>query len=345
MQKEHFGTTQAGEETWLYTLTNQNGISIKVTNFGGTITEINVPDKHGNFQDIALGFETLADFEERSPFFGCIIGRYANRIANGRFAIGDKVYQLVQNNGPNNLHGGPDGFDKKVWAVQERSTDRCLELHYHSADGEAGFPGNLWVSVNYALTEDNELHIDYRAGTDQTTPINLTNHTYFNLAGGGSVLEHLVQLDADQMTPVDENLIPTGEIHPVAGTPFDFREMTSVGARIDEGHIQLQRGSGYDHNFCLNHPGDLSRCVARVIEPQSGRTLEMYTTEPGVQFYTGNALEHLLGKNGEVWSPRTGFCLEAQKYPDSPNQPAFPSPWLTPDGSYQQTTIYRFGVV
>ncbi|MEM7801745.1 MAG: aldose epimerase family protein, partial [Chloroflexota bacterium] len=215
MQKTFFGTTQAGEETWLYTLCNKNGLSVKIATYGGTITEINVPDRDGNFVDIALGFETLADFEERSPFFGAIIGRYANRIANGLFKIGETRYQLAQNNGPNNLHGGPSGFDKKVWTVSRTDGEKLLELNYMSPDGDAGFPGNVNVIVSYALTDENELHIDYQAYGDQTTPINLTNHSYFNLLGGGSVLGHVAQIHADRYTPVDEHLIPTGDLAPV----------------------------------------------------------------------------------------------------------------------------------
>jgi aldose 1-epimerase len=298
--------------------------------------------------DVVLGFDHLDDYLGNDPFFGALVGRYANRIDKARFTLDGVEYKLAKNDGENSLHGGLKGFDKKAWKAREPSKDHpALELTYLSKDGEEGYPGNLNVKVVYTLTDSNELRIDYTATTDKNTVLNLTNHSYFNLAGQGSgdVLKHVLMINADRFTPIDAALTPTGELRSVAGTPLDFRKPTAIGARIDDDNEQLKFGKGYDHNFVLNHKGNDLTLAARVTEPQSGRVLEVLTTQPGVQLYTGNFLDGTIhGKGGKVYGRRSAFCLETQHFPDSPNQPKFPSTELKPGQTYHQTTIYKFSV-
>ncbi len=342
MNKKDFGKTPDGTPVELYTLANSSGVEATIMTYGGTVVSLHTPDSHGRSGDIVLGFDHLeAYFGGGNPYFGALIGRYGNRIANGRFTIGGVEYKLAQNNGQNNLHGGPRGFDKVVWRVKDAGP-QSLELGYLSKDGDQGFPGNLDVTVRYTLTDANELGIDYSATTDQDTIVNLTNHSYFNLASEGDNQGHLMQLFADRFTPVDANLIPFGELRPVAGTPFDFRQPVAIGAHIDQADEQLQRGGGYDHNFVLNRAGDGLSPVAKVVDPKTGRVLEVFTTEPGVQFYSGNFIAELKGKGGRMYGKRSGFCLETQHYPDSPNKPSFPTTALKPGQRYHTTTIHKF---
>ncbi|CAH1000672.1 Aldose 1-epimerase [Neolewinella maritima] len=343
-----FGATEEGPVTE-YTLTNGQGMQVSVINYGGIITQLWVPDRQGVVDDVVLGFDSIAGYLGEYPYFGALIGRYGNRIADGRFSLDGQTYTLATNNGPNSLHGGLRGFNRKYWtATILREADRVgVSLTGSSADGEEGYPGNLQVTVTYWLNNANELLLEYRAETDKATPVNLTNHSYFNLrgAGRGDVLGHVLLLDADTFTPVDSTLIPTGELRPVAGTPFDFTTPTPIGARIDADNEQIAFGGGYDHNFVLNDAGSGMRQVATVYEPTSGRTLEVETTEPGVQFYTGNFLDGTnIGKGGTAYTYRSGFCLETQHFPDSPNQPDFPSTVLLPGQVYSTQTVYRFGV-
>ncbi|MEM7034176.1 MAG: aldose epimerase family protein [Chloroflexota bacterium] len=345
IEKEAFGHLPDGTFVDLFTLTNTQGVQVKITNYGCIIQAILVPDRTGNVADIALGFDTLAEYVADNPFFGCVAGRYANRIANGQFTLDGVLYNLAQNDGQNHLHGGDIGFDKVVWNAEIGGGDTpSLRLTHISADGEEGYPGKLSVVVSYTLTDDNELRIDYEATTDKTTVINLTNHNYFNLAGEGSVLDHEVQLQADHFTPVDETLIPTGELRPVQGTPMDFTTATSIGARIAQADGQLQFGGGYDHNWVLNSQDGSLALAAQVTDPNSGRGLDVYTTQPGVQFYTSNMLPDTAGKAGQGYQQRSGFCLETQHYPDSPNKPHFPSVILRPGESYNETTVFKFTV-
>lgn len=341
-----FGQTSDGLPVEIFTLTNDNLVTAKITNYGGTIVSLMVPDQHGNLADVVLGFETLEDYLTKSPFFGCLVGRYANRIANGTFSLNGVDYTVAQNDGQNHLHGGNVGFDKVLWNAEPMSGENStgLKLSYVSADGEEGYPGNLSVEVTYTLTDDNRFQINYGATTDQPTVLNLTNHTYFNLAGSGDILDHLVHLNADQFTPVDDTLIPTGEFQSVSDTPFDFTQATAIGERIDQDHVQLQYGGGYDHNWVINNPDGMLTLAARVSEPTSGRILEVYTTQPGVQFYTGNMMPNIIGKGGQTYHRRSGFCLETQHFPDSPNKPEFPSVVLEPDNRYAQTTVFRFSL-
>jgi len=346
LQQQPYGATGGGGYADLFTLTNNQGISVALTNYGGIITTLHTPDRDGKTGDIVLGFDKLEEYIEHSPFFGCLVGRFGNRIANGKFTLKGKAYELAQNNGQNHLHGGKVGFDKVLWAAEPFSTPTSVgvKLSYISEDGEEGYPGNLAVTVVYTLTDENEFQLDYGATTDQTTILNLTNHTYFNLAGQGDILDHLMQLNADAFTPMDETLIPTGEVRSVDGTPLDFRTPTAIGARIAQQDEQLKFGLGYDQNFVVNGtPGELRR-AAFVSEPTSGRTLEVLTTQPGVQFYSGNMLKPLTGKGGAHYDRRDGFCLETQHYPDSPNQPTFPSAVLEPGERYAETTVWKFGV-
>ena len=346
-----FGETSDGTPVELYTLTNANGMRLDVTNYGGIIVRLLVPDASGELEDITLGYDSLGGYLEQSPYFGAIIGRYGNRIAGGRFTLDGETYELARNNGPNHLHGGEKGFDKVVWNTEpfENEEGTGLIFTYTSPDGEEGYPGTLDAKITYTLTDQNELIFDYEATTDEATPVNLTQHTYFNLAGhdSGDILDHVVTINADAFTPVDSTLIPTGELRPVAGTPFDFTQPTPIGARIDEEeNEQIRFGLGYDHNFVLNRnePGaDSLALAARVFEPTSGRVMEVFTTEPGVQFYSGNFLDgSITGKGGAVYAHRTGFCLETQHFPDSPNQPAFPSTILRPGETYRSRTVYKF---
>ncbi|HKJ95814.1 MAG TPA: aldose epimerase family protein [Gammaproteobacteria bacterium] len=348
---EPFGKMDDGTVIQKYTMENVNGMSVSILTYGGIVQSIQVPDKNGYFEDVALGFNNLKDYQEKSPYFGAIIGRYGNRIAKGKFKLEGEEYQLPTNNGPNSLHGGTKGFDKHVWAASPiRDQDHVgVELTYFSPDGQMGYPGNLAVTVRYTLDNDNDLRIHYSAVTDKPTVINLTNHTYYNLAGAGNgtILDQVAMINADKVTPVDKTLIPTGELQSVAGTPLDFTKPMPIGSRIHEDNQQLKfaepKQGGYDFNYVLNGPADdLSTLAARVTDPQSGRTIEMYTTEPGVQFYTSNFLHGLKGKNGNVYQHWGAFTLEAQHYPDSPNQPSFPSTELKPGQKYTQTTVYKF---
>jgi aldose 1-epimerase len=344
-----FGRTPDGQVVDMITLRNDNNIEIHVLTYGGIIMSLKTPDRTGQFDDIVLGFDTLAPYLDKSPYFGAIIGRYGNRIAKGRFTLDGKTYQLPINNAPNSLHGGTTGWDKKVWKADPFQDPLVgVKLSYTSQDGEEGYPGTVKAEVTYTLTEDNRLLIDYHATTDKPTVINMTNHTYWNLAGGraSDILGHILTINADRYTPVDSTLIPTGDLASVAATPFDFRTPTAIGARINEDNQQLKYGPGYDHNFVLNRQGPGLVLAARVTEPITGRTLEIQTTEPGLQFYSGNFLDGTLtGKGGRVYGHRSGFCLETQHFPDSPNHPNFPSTVLRPGQEYKSQTIYTFGTV
>lgn len=345
ISKQLFGQTPAGTPVELYTLINDQGMEVKIIPYGAIIVSIQVPDRNGRLGDVVLGFENLAGYLEPHPFFGAVAGRYANRIAGGKFTLNGVEYTLAQNNGPNHLHGGVKGFDKKVWEAETFISEGEVGLHLacESPDGEEGYPGTLKAEVTYSLDNNQALRIDYHATTDQATVINLTNHSYFNLAGAGTILEHELMIDASRFTPVDATLIPTGELSSVAGTPFDFTQPIAIGARINEADEQLGYGQGYDHNWVLNHsPGSLD-LAATAYEPITGRILEVHTTQPGVQFYTGNFLNGAFtGKEGAVYNQRSGFCLETQHFPDSPNQPNFPSTVLEPGQQYNQTTVFKF---
>ena len=346
IMKEPYGKTADGKEIFLYTLTNSKGCVMKVTNYGGIVTHLVVPDKNGKMGDVVLGYDNLADYIKASPYFGCIVGRYGNRIAKGKFTLNGKEYTLAVNNGENALHGGLKGFDKVVWSVTEKKTSKgpAIEFTYVSKDMEEGFPGMLSCKVTYMWTDLNEFVIEYEAKTDKDTVVNLTQHSYFNLAGAGERdnLDHEVMIAADRFTPVDKGLIPTGELRPVKGTPFDFTKPVKIGARINQDDEQLKFGGGYDHNWVLNNSGELT-LAARVTEASSGRVMELLTTEPGVQFYVGNFLDGTnIGKGGKVYKKRYGFCMETQHFPDSPNQPSFPSTVLKPGQVYKQTTVYKF---
>jgi aldose 1-epimerase len=344
--KTPFGKTKDGTPVDLYTLTNSSGMTVKIMTLGGIITEILVPDRDGKMDDVALGFDNLEGYLGGHPFFGCITGRVANRIAKGKFKLDGKEYTVATNNGPNHLHGGVKGFDKVVWnaEVLETKDGPALALKYVSKDGEEGYPGTVTTLVTYTLTNSNALVIDYTATTDKATPINLTNHAYFNLGGkkAGNILDHEIQFFADHYTPTDATLIPTGEIAPVKGTPLDFTQPKKIGEHLN----QIKADPvGYDHNLVLNSGGKKLALAAKVYEPKTGRTMEMSTTEPGVQFYTGNFLDGSnKGKAGTAYHKHHGFCLEAQHFPDSINQPKFPPVVLNPGETYQQTTVYKFGV-
>jgi len=348
--KEPFGTVD-NKAVDLYTLTNAKGMNIKIMTYGGIIKEINVPDSSGAMGNVVLGFATVDEYVKSSPYFGCITGRYANRIARGTFNLEGKRYFLALNNGTNALHGGVKGFDKKIWTAEEvnGADGPGLKLTYTSPDGEEGYPGTLDVTVTYTLTNDNEIKIDYLATTDAPTVVNLTNHSYFNLAGegSGSILDHELTLNASKYTPTDATAIPTGEIAPVAGTAFDFTSPHTIGERIHNGKDpQIVIGHGYDHNFVLDRPSPDDKSLilaATATEPTSGRTMEVYTTEPGIQFYSGNFLDGtLVGPSGGVYRQGDGFALETQHYPDSPNQPNWPTTELKPGEQYQTQTIYKF---
>jgi aldose 1-epimerase len=338
-----FGKTPDGDVE-LFTLKNVNGIEVRVTNYGGIITSLKTPDRNGAFADIVLGFDTLDGYLGYHPYFGAVLGRYANRIALGRFTIDGISHRLTMNSGPNHIHGGAKGFDKHVWAP-EIIGDNTLRLSRVSPDGEEGYPGNLQVAVAYSLTNYNELIVEYQAMTDLPTHVNLAQHSYFNLAGAGDVLGHELTIDADRYTPVDAASIPIGVLAPVAGTPFDFRKATAIGARIDAKNAQIAHGRGYDHNFVLNREGNTLEFAARVVEPVSGRVLEVATTEPGMQLYTGNFLDgSITGKGGATYGRHAGLCLETQHYPDTPNKPAFPSSLLRPGATYSSRTVFKFDV-
>lgn len=345
-----YGVLPSGDSVSMFTLTNANGIELRAITYGGIVTSLRAPDRTGTMGDIVLGYDSLAGYLRTTPYFGAIVGRYGNRIAKGRFTLDGATYALATNNGANALHGGLVGFDKVLWRAEpwESGGKVGVVFRYVSRDGEEGYPGTLTARVTYTLTDANEFAIDYNATTTKATPINLTQHSYFNLAGSGNgtILGQLITIDADEFTPVDSTLIPTGMLQSVAGTPFDFRTPTAIGARIDESHEQLVRGGGYDHNFVLNRTGDGLEHAARVVDTISGRTLDVATTEPGLQFYTGNFLDgSITGKNGDVYQRRAGFCLETQHFPDSPNQAAFPSTILRPGAEYRSRTVYTFGVL
>jgi len=342
MTSEPFGQTSDGTPVDVFTIRNTKGMVMRVTNYGGIITSLMAPDHSGRFADVVLGYDSLASYVRDNPYFGALIGRYGNRIAKGRFTLNGVEYTLATNNGANHLHGGLKGFDKVVWKA-EQVNDRALLLSYVSNNGEEGYPGTLYAKVTYTLTDSNEIQIDYSATTDMATVANLTHHSYFNLAGKGDILGHELTILADQYTPIDAGLIPTGELRDVSGTPFDFRTPTPIGARISGADEQLQFAGGYDHNFVLNKMDNSLTLVARVVEPTSGRMMEILTTEPGLQFYSGNFLNGTnIGKGGVPYQFRTGFCLETQHFPDSPNKPQFPTTLLEPGKTYTSRTVYRF---
>lgn len=340
-----FGNLPDGGVAKLITLKNSNGVEVAITNYGAIVQKIVVPDRRGQFEDVVLGYDTLEGYLGEHPYFGAVVGRYGNRIAKGKFSIGDAEYTLATNNGPNALHGGLKGFDKVLWTLLPDDSKDSVTLRYVSADGEEGYPGRLTATVVYTLTDENALQIDYSATTDKPTPVNLTNHSYFNLAGAGNgdILDHELQIVADHITPVDSTLIPNGDLQPVEGTPFDFRQPTAIGARIDGDSQQLEFGLGYDHNWVLARRTEGLELAASLYEPSSGRLMQVLTTEPGLQFYSGNFLDGSnVGKGGMVYRHRYGLCLETQHFPDSPNQPDFPSTVLLPGEVYESSTVYRF---
>lgn len=348
--KTSFDTTSDGKPVEVYTLVNGLGMEVRAMTYGATILSIKVPDAKGVMGDVVLGFDSLAGYVKSSPYFGAVVGRYGNRIAKGHFVLDGKTYTLATNNGPNALHGGLKGFDKNVWTAEPVRSDSGVGVAFTlvSPDGDQGYPGTLTTRVTYTLmSARNEIVIDYEGSTDKATPINVTNHSYFNLAGAGSgdILSHMLTLEADSMTPVDATLIPTGKIIAVAGTPFDFKTPTAIGTRIDAKDEQIKNGGGYDHNFVIARTAPGLVHFAHVVEPTSGRTLDVSTTEPGVQFYSGNFLDGTItGKGGHVYPRRSGFCLETQHYPDSPNHASFPTTILQPGAVYKSRTVFAFGV-
>ena len=342
-----FGTAPDGQAVDIYTLRNDKGAEARIMTYGGIVVSLKVPDKNGQLGDVVLGYDKLDSYVANSPYFGALVGRYGNRIAKGHFALDGVTCTLATNNYPNALHGGVKGFDKRVWSAttSESADGPQLVLHYVSRDGEEGYPGNLDVTATYTLMRDNALRLQYKAETDKDTVLNLTHHSYFNLAGQGGVLNYLVMIPADRFTPVDATLIPTGELRPVENTPFDFRAPTAIGARIGQDDEQLKYAGGYDHNWLINKSFGKLTLMARVSDPESGRVMEVWSTEPGLQFYTGNFLDGTItGKGGRVYGPRSAFCMEPQHYPDSPNRPEFPTVELKPGQIYENTIIYRFSV-
>jgi len=348
VSRKAFGKMPDGKTIDLYTLANNQGMRVAITNYGGIVVSIVVPDRNGKPGDVVLGFDNLEGYLAKEPYFGALIGRYGNRIGNARFKLDGVEYKLAANDGPNSLHGGLKGFDKRVWTAREIPGEHpALELTYLSNDGEEGYPGNLTAKVVYSLTDDNALRLDYSATTDKDTVLNLTNHSYFNLAGEGrgDILKHEIMINSHLFTPIDGTLIPTGELRKVVGTPFDFSRPTAIGARIDADDEQIKFGKGYDHNFVLNRSGAGLNLAARVTDPESGRVLEVLTTQPGLQFYTGNFLDGSIhGKGGKAYGRRSAFCLETQHFPDSPNKPSFPSAVLKPGQTYHESTVYRFSL-
>ncbi|HEY0457967.1 MAG TPA: aldose epimerase family protein [Pyrinomonadaceae bacterium] len=347
VKKGAWGKTFTGKAVEIYTLKNSKGAEAQVITYGGTVVSLKMPDKNGKFADVVLGYGSIGDYEKNQSYIGALIGRYGNRIAKGSFTLDGKQYTLAKNNGENHLHGGLKGFDKVVWTARGfvSAEGANVELSYLSRDGEEGYPGNLSVKVVYTLTENNELKVDYTATTDKNTIVNLTQHSYFNLAGAGNgdILNHQLAIYADRFTPTDAGSIPTGELQSVKNTPFDFLTPTPIGARINLADEQLKFGNGYDHNWVLNKADDSMALAATVFEPASGRSMEVFTTERGLQFYAGNFLDGAIkGKNGQNYPRRSGFCLEAQDFPDSPNKPNFPSPVLKTGETYRQTTVYKF---
>ena len=346
LKGQPFGSTKDGQAVEIYTLTNAKGVEARIMTYGAVLVSLKVPDTAGKLDDIVQGFDSLDGYIQNPPppYFGAVVGRYGNRIAKGRFTLDGKEYKLAVNNGPNALHGGLRGFDKVVWTAKSPDT-QSVELTYVSKDGEEGYPGNLTSTVTYSLNDNNELKLEYRATTDKDTVLNLTNHSYFNLAGQGSgdVLGHQIMINADRYTPVDAGLIPTGELPKVEGTPFDFRQPHAIGERINAADQQIKLGGGYDHNFVLNRSGASLELAARVTEPTSGRVMEVLTTQPGMPFYTGNFLDgSFKGKGGKVYQRRYALCLETQHFPDSPNHPAFPTSELKPGEEYHYITVFRF---
>jgi aldose 1-epimerase len=354
IEKAAYGQLPDGRSVELYTLRNSAGMTAQITTYGGILVGLTAPDKDGKFEDVTLGFDSLTTYVKSNPYFGALIGRYGNRIAKGKFTLDGKPYTLVVNNMVNHLHGGTIGFDKVLWTAAPVDGDEpALKLTYTSNDGEEGYPGNLSVTVVYTLQKDNALKIDYEATTDKPTVVNLTNHTYFNLTGGAKrdILDHVLTLNADRFLPVNETLIPTGELKPVSGTPFDFTKPTRIGDRIDDSTdgsadaVQIKYGMGYDHCWVLSDSSRTLKPIATVFEPTSGRVMTVQTTEPAVQFYTGNFLDgSVTGREGFPYKRRYALCLETEHYPDSPNQPAFPTTVLRPGQTYKTTTVYQFSV-
>lgn len=346
IRKQPFGATAEKKTVDLYTLTNINAVEVGIMTYGGIVVSLKVPDRSSNLQEVTLGYHSLDGYlKNSSPYFGALIGRYGNRIGKGKFSLGGREYRLATNSGESHLHGGNRGFDKVVWKPTEVRGQKSvgLKLDYVSPDGEEGYPGTLSATVVYTLTNDNELKIDYAATTTKETIVNLTNHAYFNLGADANILKHEVTINADRFTPISEAFIPTGELRSVKGTPMDFTKPMAIGARISQKDEQLARGNGYDHNWVLNRKDNSLSLAARVEEPASGRVLEVLTTEPGVQFYTGNFLDGTIkGKGGKIYQQRAGFCLETQHFPDSPNKPNFPSTVLKPGQKYASTTVYKF---
>jgi len=342
--RKPFGSTPDGKAVDIFTLRNAKGAEARICTYGGILVSLKVPDRNGKLGDVVLGYDSLDDYVRNSPFFGALIGRYGNRIAKGKFTLDGHAYTLATNNYPNTLHGGVKGFDKVVWepTIVANADGPTLSLRYVSKDGEEGYPGTLTVTAVYTLTDDNALRLQYTATTDKDTVVNLTQHSYFNLAGKGDILNHVVMMPADRFTPVDSTLIPTGVLQPVDGTPFDFRTPTAIGARINQDDEQLKFGKGYDHNWVLNRTGEGLSKAAEVHDPKTGRVMEVWTTEPGLQFYTGNFLDGTLTGKGRTIGLRNAFCMETQHYPDSPNKPSFPSTTLKPGETYHTTTVYRF---
>ncbi len=349
IEQSAFGKTTDGQEVFLFTLQNASGMKATITNYGGIVTSLYAPDRNGNFDDVVLGYSAIDGYLQEHPYFGALIGRYGNRIGKAKFKLDGAEYKLAANNGENHLHGGVKGFDKVVWSAEPVKQDSAVgvKFTYLSKDGEEGYPGNLTCTVISWLTNKNELKIEYQATTDKATPVNLTHHSYFNLAGQGKgdILSHQIEIFANRFTPVDKGLIPTGELRAVEGTPMDFRQPHTIGERINSDDEQIKFGLGYDHNWVLNSSDGAHALAARVHEQTTGRMMEVWTTEPGIQFYSGNFLDGTLtGKDGRVYNHRYGFCLETQHFPDSPNKPEFPSTILRPGETYNTETIYRFSV-
>lgn len=349
IEKSAYGQLPDGRSADLYTLRNEAGMTAQITTYGGILVGLTAPDKDGQFEDVTLGFDSLASYTKNNPYFGALIGRYGNRIAKGKFTLDGKPYTLVTNNMGNHLHGGTIGFDKVLWtATPVEGDEPALKLTYTAKDGEEGYPGNLSVEVTYTLQKDNALKIDYQATTDKPTVVNLTNHTYFNLTGGAKrdILDHVLTINADRFVPVDPTLIPTGELKSVSGTPFDFTKATRIGDRIDDStDVQIKYGIGYDHCWVLTDSSNTLKDIATVLEPTSGRVMTVKTTEPAVQFYTGNFLNgSVTGREGFPYKKRFAICLETEHYPDSPNQPNFPTTTLRPGQTYKTTTVYQFSV-
>lgn len=347
-QMENSFATQEDDTIKMFTLTNKNGVELKVIPYGGRITSLKVPDRDGNFENVVLGFDAPKEYLQENPFFGALIGRYANRIAKGEFTLDGKEYNLAQNNGENHLHGGEKGFDKVMWDVEELPASNALQLSYSSKDMEEGYPGKLDIVVIYTLNDDNSLDVEYKATTDKKTIVNLTQHSYFNLSGDFSekILDHVLRINADEFIPIDATSIPTGEFKEVAGTPFDFRKPKVVGKDINANNEQIKHGNGYDHSWVLEDQDNGMTFAASALHPESGRKLEVFTTEPGVQLYTGNFLDGTLPMQGQErnYERRTGFCFETQHFPDSPNHPEFPSVVLEPDEEYYSKTSFKFSV-